>query len=104
MTPVLAALPVQLPVHTMHETIAHEHQWYYGTETLQEESARHPEREGVAQKCTFCVDKVDEATARELDPGVDFDVMPACAASCISNAIYFGDFNNPTSNVLHISS
>ena len=80
-------------------TIAHEHQWYYGTETLQEESARHPEREGVAQKCTFCVDKVDEATARELDPGVDFDVMPACAASCISNAIYFGDFNNPTSNV-----
>ena len=80
-------------------TIAHEHQWYYGEETLQEESARHPEREGVAQKCTFCVDKVDEATASERDPAIDFDVMPACAASCISNAIHFGDFNNPASNV-----
>ena len=80
-------------------TIAHEHQWYYGQETSQEASARHPEREGVAQKCTFCADKIDDARTSGRTPGIDLEVPPACAASCISSAIHFGDFNDPVSNV-----
>jgi len=80
-------------------TIAHDHNWYYGHETIQEDAVRHREREGVAQKCTFCVDKIDDAKARGLTPGVDPDVTPACSASCIAQAIHFGDFNDPGSNV-----
>ena len=36
-------------------------------------------RLGVAQKCTFCVDRIDAGTARGLVPGVDPDASPACA-------------------------
>ena len=80
-------------------TIAHDHQWYYGEATVQEQKARHREREGVAQKCTFCIDKIDEAEEAGLTPGEDLEVTPACAASCISQAIRFGDFNDPESTV-----
>ncbi len=84
-------------------TIAHDRIWYYGSETVQERRVSHDERFGVAQKCTFCIDKVDEAKERSLTPGVDLDVTPACAASCIAQAIHFGDFNNPESNVSRLS-
>ena len=80
-------------------TIVHDQRWYYGVETKQEKAVAHPERLGVAQKCTFCVEKVDEAKERGLTPGVDLDVTPACSASCIAQAITFGDFNNSNSNV-----
>ncbi|MFN0304230.1 MAG: 4Fe-4S dicluster domain-containing protein [Burkholderiales bacterium] len=80
-------------------TIVHDERWYYGVETKQEKAVAHPERLGVAQKCTFCVEKVDEAKERGLTPGVDLDVTPACSASCIAQAITFGDFNNSDSNV-----
>ncbi len=80
-------------------TIVHDHHWYYDDETEQERYVRHPEREGVAQKCTFCVDKLEEAQERGLTPGEDLEVTPACAAACIASAITFGDFNDPASNV-----
>jgi Fe-S-cluster-containing dehydrogenase component/DMSO reductase anchor subunit len=80
-------------------TIVHDERWYYGVETKQEKAVAHPERLGVAQKCTFCVEKVDEAKVRGLTPGVDLEVTPACSASCIAQAIIFGDFNNAESNV-----
>jgi len=80
-------------------TIVHQHKWYYGVETPQEAHTRHREREGVAQKCTFCVDRIDEAMEVGLKPGVDWDVTPACAASCPTQAIAFGDFNDAASNV-----
>jgi phenylacetyl-CoA:acceptor oxidoreductase subunit 1 len=81
-------------------TIAHEMGHYYASgPTLQEMQVAHPERIGVAQKCTFCIDRIDEAHERGLEPGVDLEVTPACAASCISQAIKFGDFNDPQSEV-----
>ena len=80
-------------------TIAHGHSWYYGVETAQENHSRHREREGVAQKCTFCIDKIDQAMDRDLTPGTDWDVTPACAASCIAQAIHFGNLNDPASNI-----
>ncbi|MFQ5955804.1 MAG: hypothetical protein ACE5JZ_12135, partial [Kiloniellales bacterium] len=67
--------------------------------TVQERHAAHPERQGVVQKCTFCVEKVDEAKERGLTPGVDLEVTPACAASCIAEAIHFGDLGDADSNV-----
>ena len=80
-------------------TIVHDESWYYGEETVQEHAVAHDERLGVAQKCTFCVDRVDEATELGLTPGIDLETTPACAASCIAQAIHFGDFANPESNV-----
>ena len=80
-------------------TIMHDQDWYYGEPTEQETAVRHDERMGVASKCTFCIDKVDDATRIGKTPGVDLDFTPACAASCITPAITFGDFNNPQSEV-----
>ena len=84
-------------------TIAHEKEWYFGRETVQEQAVSHDDRLGVAQKCTFCVEKVDEAEALGLTPGLDLEVTPACAASCIAQAIHFGDFNAPDSNVSRLA-
>lgn len=81
-------------------TIAHEmHPYFRGEVTAQEKATSHPERIGVAQKCNFCEDKVDAGLARGLIPGVDQAATPACAASCIADAIHFGDLNDRQSNV-----
>jgi len=84
-------------------TIVHKHNWYYGEETAQEDAVRHKEREGVAQKCTFCVDKLDDGLEQGKVPGVDWYHTPSCAAACIASAITFGDFNDPESNVSQLT-
>ena len=84
-------------------TIVHEPKGYYsGKVTKQEEATAHPERVGVAQKCTFCKERIDDGLAQGLTPGVDPAATPACAAACISQAIQFGDFNNPVSHVAEL--
>ena len=84
-------------------TIAHEQNWYYGTPTVQEEQVAQKDRIGVANKCTFCIDRVDDGLAQGLTPGLDPDATPACANSCIATAIHFGDFADPDSNVSQLS-
>ena len=85
-------------------TIAHERAWYFGTPSRQEERVFHDERVGVATKCTFCVDKIDEAAQTPgVVPGLDLEATPACAASCIAQALHFGDFADPDSNVSRLS-
>ena len=71
--------------------------------TLHEDAVAHPERLGVAQKCNFCSTRVDAGLAQGLVPGVDPTATPACAAACIADAIKFGDFNDPNSNVSRLS-
>ena len=86
-------------------TIAHDRAWYFGTPSRQEAQVFHEERMGVATKCTFCVDKVDEAAkAPGVVPGLDLEATPACAASCIAQALHFGDFADPDSNVSRLAS
>lgn len=80
-------------------TIAHDQQWYFGETTRQEQTVAHADRLGVAQKCTFCIERIDEAQEQGRSPGVDLDYTPACAASCIAEAITFGDYNDPASKV-----
>ena len=85
-------------------TIAHEREWYFGTPSRQEERVFHEERVGVASKCTFCVDKIDEAAGTPgVVPGIDLEATPACAASCIAQALHFGDFADPGSNVSRLA-
>ena len=85
-------------------TIVHNPRGYFGhRDTEQERATAHPERRGVAQKCTFCQDRVDQGRAAGLLPGLDPEATPACAAACIASAIHFGDFNDPQSNVSRLT-
>jgi phenylacetyl-CoA:acceptor oxidoreductase subunit 1 len=69
------------------------------TRTEQHNAKLSAKRMGVAQKCSFCVEKIDAGVARGLTPGVDPDATPACVNSCLSNGLYFGDLDDPDSNV-----
>ncbi|MBM3990511.1 MAG: 4Fe-4S dicluster domain-containing protein [Planctomycetes bacterium] len=57
---------------------------------------------GVMEKCSFCVQRIQEAKARASVEGralADGDVQLACQQSCPANAIVFGDLENPSSRV-----
>ncbi len=56
-------------------------------------------RVGVAQKCTFCSDRIDSGLEQGLTPGVDHEATPACVNSCIADALSFGDIEDENSNV-----
>jgi phenylacetyl-CoA:acceptor oxidoreductase subunit 1 len=58
-----------------------------------------PARLGVAQKCTFCSDRIDFGIENGLIPGSDPRATPACVNSCIADALQFGDLDDPDSNV-----
>ncbi len=58
-----------------------------------------PRRVGVAQKCTFCTDRIDPGLDRGLTPGINPEATPACVNSCIADALHFGDLDDAESNV-----
>ncbi|MCF6233375.1 MAG: 4Fe-4S dicluster domain-containing protein [Rhodobacteraceae bacterium] len=72
----------------------------YGGKAMRHEALREdPARIGVAQKCTFCVERIDAGCAQGLVPGVDGAATPACVNSCIAGALHMGDTDDPDSNV-----
>ena len=81
-------------------SIVHEARYAYGDTPIASEVVRFdPERIAVSMKCTFCVDRIDEAAKTGKVPGRDPEVTPACVNSCISGAMVFGDIDDPESNV-----
>jgi len=79
--------------------LVHEPHFAYDAATQNEVERLDPARFGVAQKCTFCSDKIDFGIENSLVPGVDPRATPACVNSCIATALHFGDVDDPKSNV-----
>ncbi|GAB3169866.1 TAT-variant-translocated molybdopterin oxidoreductase [Telluribacter humicola] len=57
---------------------------------------------GVIEKCSFCVQRIQEGkltAKKERRRPIDGEIVTACAQSCPTSAIVFGDLNDPTSLV-----
>lgn len=57
---------------------------------------------GVIEKCSFCVQRIQEAKINAKKEGRairDGEVMPACVSACPAEAMVFGDMNDPESRI-----
>jgi molybdopterin-containing oxidoreductase family iron-sulfur binding subunit len=79
----------------------------WNTPTLQ--GVRNPDvtvrSRGVMEKCTYCVQRISQARieAKKEDRRIrDGEVVTACQATCPSQAIVFGDINDPSSKVAEL--
>jgi len=57
---------------------------------------------GVMEKCTYCIQRIQKVrigARNDNRPISDGEIVPACAQTCPTKAIAFGDLNDPTSEV-----
>ncbi len=59
----------------------------------------YPHQTGTVTKCNFCAERIDEGIRKGLKPGADRAATPACVITCPSKARYFGDLDDPSSEV-----
>jgi molybdopterin-containing oxidoreductase family iron-sulfur binding subunit len=61
---------------------------------------------GVMEKCTFCVQRIEKVrieAGNASRPIADGEIVPACAQTCPTRAISFGNLNDPESSVSRLS-
>jgi molybdopterin-containing oxidoreductase family iron-sulfur binding subunit len=82
---------------------------YQDWDTPQYKLMRNPEvtvrSRGVMEKCTYCTQRIAAArieAQKDARPIADGEVMTACQTACPTNAIIFGDMNDPNSQVAKI--
>lgn len=80
--------------------------WYSPTWPKEMENQLNPDvsvrSKGVVEKCTFChhrLQKAREKARAENRLLKEGDYVPACAQTCPTEAIYFGDLDDPKSTV-----
>ncbi len=59
----------------------------------------YPLQKGTVIKCNFCAERVDQGIKKGLKPGMDREATPACVIACPCGARYFGDLDDPESEV-----
>jgi Fe-S-cluster-containing dehydrogenase component len=59
----------------------------------------YPHQTGTVLKCDFCKERIDAGLERGLKPGVDREATPVCVITCPAKARYFGDLDDPNSEV-----
>ncbi len=64
---------------------------YYGEQTTPYEQATYQKwQKGTVQKCTLCVHRIDKG------------LKPACVETCPTEALVFGDLNDPQSKIAQV--
>lgn len=84
--------------------------WFdYGRDDRLQNLALNPDvtvrTRGIMEKCTFCVQRIQEAKIeanRRGEPVADGAIQTACQQSCPAQAIVFGDWNNPKSRIAEL--
>ena len=59
----------------------------------------HTYQAGTVMKCNFCRERIDDGIKKGMIPGIDREATQACVIACPSKARYFGDLDDPESEV-----
>ncbi len=62
-------------------------------------------RRGIMEKCSFCIQRIRRAREWYKNQGLPLDtskVIPACAQTCPTGALVFGDLEDPESEVAQL--
>ena len=81
-------------------TLTHYDSFFTNTITNKDDNdLRRAKRIGTCTKCDFCRLTIDAAASKGLTPGSAPDATTLCVRYCIAEALYFGDIEDPSSEV-----